>query len=194
MANDKSLHPRINPLWDIPMGEQRDGIFSAVPPELLHQYGLGMEKYCFEYTWAFIKIFYDRQKLRKRKALKEEEETNQGGEEGLLSVKVEGQNRFEGVVKQETTESTQARGKSSWKGSGTAPQNKWTTELDNRISLFRTRHSDLSMPRSKFPIGSYNLPYLQSKEYKALLYQVVEANCVVAFIFIHPDDSSNRRG
>ena len=171
-ANDKSLHPRINPLWDIPLGEQKDGIFSAVPPELLHQYGLGMEKYCFEYTWAFIKLYYEREKIKKRVVvLKEELDPKRHKEVGSpVSVKVEGQHK--NAVKAEHSGTSQHHESRHLKGFA-APQNKWTTELDHRISMFRTRHSDMTMPRSKFPIGSYNLPFLQSKEYKALLYQVI---------------------
>lgn len=172
-ANNKSLHPRINPLWDIPLGEQRDGIFSAVPPELLHQYGLGMEKYCFEYTWAFIKLYYEREKARKRViVVKEELGQKRYKESGSpVSVKVEGQHQS-ADIKFESNGESQHHTTRHLKGFA-APQNKWTTELDHRISMFNTRHSDLTMPRSKFPIGSYNLPFLQSKEYKALLYQVV---------------------
>lgn len=122
IARSMSVQPRYNPLWDIPLGVGLGGIYSAVPPELLHQYGLGMEKYCFDFTWVLIALF-------------------NGGDQNQLS-------------------------------GATPSKNAKIDELDRRISLFYTRHSDLSMPRNSFQAGSYKLPYLQSNEYRALLYQV----------------------
>jgi len=49
-----SVHARYNPLWDLPYGDNPRGIFSACPPELLHQYLLGIMKYAYKFTWAHI--------------------------------------------------------------------------------------------------------------------------------------------
>lgn len=114
-ASAVSVQPFMNPLWDIPYGHNVHGIFGSTPPELLHQWGLGIEKYAFTYIWDLIE--------------KNAKEAN----------------------KRPT--STIAK-------------------LDQRIATFNNRHSDATMPRKKFPIGAYKLPYLQATEYRALMYIV----------------------
>ena len=51
-------------MWDIPMGEQRTGVYYATPPELLHLYGLGIEKKCFEYMWTLIILVHAKGKAK----------------------------------------------------------------------------------------------------------------------------------
>jgi hypothetical protein len=54
LLKQASLHPTPNALWDIPLGSNPQGINGACPPELLHQYGLGMEKYTIQYIWKMV--------------------------------------------------------------------------------------------------------------------------------------------
>lgn len=54
-AKSLSYQPVLNPLWELPMGSNLQGIYAATPPELLHQYGLGIEKRAFEFTWELMK-------------------------------------------------------------------------------------------------------------------------------------------
>ena len=44
-----------NPLWDLPYGANSQGVFGACPPELLHQWLLGIAKYAIVFTWALVK-------------------------------------------------------------------------------------------------------------------------------------------
>ena len=53
-AKARSLSPTYNPLWDLPYGDNSMGIFGATPPELLHQYGLGVEMYAFKFVWEML--------------------------------------------------------------------------------------------------------------------------------------------
>ena len=45
-----------NPLWEVPFGDTRNnsGIFGSTPPELLHQYLLGIMKYCWLWTQKYV--------------------------------------------------------------------------------------------------------------------------------------------
>jgi hypothetical protein len=43
-----------NALYDLPYGARDGGVFAACPPELLHQYGLGVEAKAFKYTWKVV--------------------------------------------------------------------------------------------------------------------------------------------
>ena len=167
---------------------QHDGIFSAVPPELLHQYGLGMEKYCFDFTWTFIKVHYEREKEVKRENSKVQSKSTKrlkpaGGQTSVKRLRTSGDHHIKTeqddgnkschYIKRED-ESYHKKEKDHRVGEktyATVSQNRWTNELDRRIASFTSHHADLSMPSIRFPIGCYNLPYLQSKEYKALLYQ-----------------------
>ena len=53
-AKTRSLSPTYNPLWDLPYGDNLMGIYGATPPELLHQYGLGIEMYAFKFVWEML--------------------------------------------------------------------------------------------------------------------------------------------
>jgi hypothetical protein len=44
--------------------------------------------------------------------------------------------------------------------------------MDNRLAQFNTRHADPEMPRNRFRNGAYQLSFLTSSEYRALMYQV----------------------
>jgi hypothetical protein len=114
-AKANSLHPFYNPLWDLPYGDSPAGIFGATPFELLHQYGLGIEKYAFNFTWETIACSTARRGL--------------------------------------AAESMRQR-------------------LDARLAQFNTRHADSEMPRNRFSNGAYQLSFLTSSEYRALMYQV----------------------
>jgi hypothetical protein len=48
------IHAQDNPLWDLPFGANPHGIYGACPPELLHQYQLGIMKYAYRMTWCKI--------------------------------------------------------------------------------------------------------------------------------------------
>ena len=48
------MQPYLNPLWDIPYGHNVHGVFEATPPELLHQWCLGIEKYAFQFVRGLI--------------------------------------------------------------------------------------------------------------------------------------------
>lgn len=104
-----------NTLWDLPYGDNLQGIFGACPPELLHQYGLGIEKRCFQHTWDAI-----RDSAKERKV-------------GFDRMK---------------------------------------RQFDARFADFQTRHVDSEMPRFHFASGTYELSYMTSSEYTALIFQV----------------------
>ena len=99
----------------MPYGDSIQGIFGACPPELLHQYGLGVEKKAFDHTWDCV--------------------ANAAKTKGV---------RFDGPKQQ----------------------------LDARFADFNVRHADAEMPHFAFYGGTYELPYLMSKEYTALIFQV----------------------
>ena len=102
-------------LWNLPYGDSIQGIFGATPVELLHQFGLGLEKKAFDHTWDCV----------------------------AEAAEIRG-SRFDGPKQQ----------------------------LDARFADFNVRHADTEMPRNAFYGGTYELPYLMSKEYTALMYQV----------------------
>ena len=52
-----SMHPFISPLWDLPYGGHLGGLHSAVNPDLLHQYSLGMEKNAVIYMFEFLRRY-----------------------------------------------------------------------------------------------------------------------------------------
>ena len=52
-----SVRAKQNPLWDLPYGANPRGLFGACPPELLHQYLLGMMKYAYKFTWNLIESY-----------------------------------------------------------------------------------------------------------------------------------------
>jgi hypothetical protein len=115
------LHANLNPLWDLPYGANPAGIYGACPPELLHQYQLGIMKYAYQFTWA----------------------------------RINGSSPVAGTAKTATA-----------------------MRVDDRFKGFADRHADPELPRNKFRKGVYDLPYLQGKEYRALLMQVCVCVCV----------------
>ena len=58
-ARDKigeaSLQAVYNPWWDAPFGANHMGVHGATPPDVLHQWQLGIMKYTWEYIWEYIK-------------------------------------------------------------------------------------------------------------------------------------------
>jgi hypothetical protein len=53
-GKDLSLHVVRNPLWQVPFGANLMGTHGATPPELLHQWQLGMMKYAWEFVWLIV--------------------------------------------------------------------------------------------------------------------------------------------
>ena len=104
-----------NTLWRIPYGDSAQGIFGATPPELLHQYGLGIEKKAFDHTWKLVADTATRRRVR-----------------------LDGPKQA----------------------------------LDSRFAMFNCRHADPELPRAHFGSGTYQLSFLTSKEYTALIFQV----------------------
>ncbi len=108
--------PVDNRLRKLPFGANPLGLNGACPPELLHMYGLGMEKKAFSYGMELV--------VRG----------------GVITSNVRGS------VKQ---------------------------AIDSRFVAFNCRHADVDMPHDRFRAGVYELSFLTSKEYRALLYQVL---------------------
>ena len=57
VENELSVYAVYNPLWFLPYGASLGGVFSGCPPELLHQFLLGLMKYAFEFTWALVDTY-----------------------------------------------------------------------------------------------------------------------------------------
>jgi len=57
METQFSVRALYNPLWDLPYGANPRGLYGACPPELLHQYLLGMMKYAYKHTWHLIESY-----------------------------------------------------------------------------------------------------------------------------------------
>jgi len=111
-----SLQGGRNPLWDLPYGANPRGVYGACPPEVLHQYLMGIMKYAYVFTWN----------------------------------KIDGSSPSTGKGKSATA-----------------------TRVDERFKLFDDRHVDPELPRRKFRKGVYELPYLEGKDYRALLLQFI---------------------
>ena len=112
---DISMSAFRNALWKLPYGDSVQGIFGATPPELLHQYGLGIEKNAVQHTWELVA-----QACAKR-----------GGQFDL-------------------------------------PKQL----LDSRFAAFNYRHADPEKPKFRFAVGTFELAFLTSKEYSAIVLQV----------------------
>ena len=123
-----SINAVRNTLWKLPYGDSVQGIFGATPPELLHQYGLGIEKNAVHHTWELVATTC----------------TARGG-------------RFD-LPKQ---------------------------LLDARFAAFNYRHVDPEKPKFRFPKGTYELAYLTSKEYSAIVLQVIYFLLLCYYRMIH---------
>lgn len=123
-----SMNGYRNALWKLPFGDSVQGIFGATPPELLHQYGLGIEKNAVQHTWELVAQAC----------------TNRGGQFDL-------------------------------------PKQL----LDSRFAAFNYRHADPEKPKFRFAVGTYELAFLTSKEYSAIVLQV--CMYVVSVLVNFPD-------
>jgi hypothetical protein len=122
-----------NPLWDIPFGANPRGIYGACPPELLHQYLLGIMKNAYTWTWAVINAQHP------------------------------------------------------VRGSGMSTT---ACQVDDRFKQFETRHVDPELPVKRFRKGVLKLPYLEGKEYRALLLQFIPVIGVTDLILPQPQRQS----
>jgi len=111
-----SLHAGQNTLWNLPYGANKAGIYGACPPELLHQYLLGIMKYAYQFTCEII----------------------------------DGKSPPAGTAKSATA-----------------------ARVDARFKIFSDRHVDPELPRLRFTRGAMHLPYLEGKDYRALLLQFI---------------------
>ena len=50
-----SVYAMENPLWYIPWRASKGGVFSGCPPEIMHQFELGLMKSAFKWIWEFVK-------------------------------------------------------------------------------------------------------------------------------------------
>ena len=57
--------------------------------------------------------------------------------------------------------------------------------LDARFAAFNYRHADPEKPKFRFPKGTFELAYLTSKEYSAIVLQVISLLCCLCYFLAH---------
>ena len=53
-AKQISMHPIVNPMWFLYFGDSDRGVHGGTPPEIMHQFDLGMMKTSFGWTWDTV--------------------------------------------------------------------------------------------------------------------------------------------